>query len=67
MVKLAETLKLPLNRLPTAEVKKIHPGYGDDWAVVFDLKRAMAMRKGTGMPGPAQVKKQFARWKKLLG
>jgi argininosuccinate lyase len=67
VVKLAETLKLPLDKLPTAEVKKIHAGYGDDWAVVFDLKRAMAMRKGTGMPGPAQVKKQFARWKKLLG
>jgi len=67
VVKLAETLKLPIDKLPTAEVKKIHAGYGDDWAVVFDLKRAMAMRKGTGMPGPAQVKKQFARWKKLLG
>ncbi|HTJ79324.1 MAG TPA: argininosuccinate lyase [Rariglobus sp.] len=66
VVKLAETLKLPLNRLPTAEVKKVHPGYGDDWAVVFDLKRAMTMRKGTGMPGPVQVKKQLARWKKLL-
>ena len=67
VVKLAETLKLPLDKLPTSEVKKIHAGYGDDWAVVFDLKRAMAMRKGTGMPGPAQVKKQFVRWKKLLG
>ncbi len=67
VVKLAETLKLPLDQLPTAEVKKVHPGYGDDWAVVFDLKRAMAMRRGTGMPGPAQVKKQFARWRKLLG
>jgi len=67
VVKLAEALKLPLDKLPTSEVKKIHAGYGDDWAVVFDLKRAMAMRKGTGMPGPAQVKKQFARWTKLLG
>ena len=66
VVKLAEKLKLPLNKLPLDEVKKVHPGYGDDWAKVFDLKRAMAMRKGTGMPGPAQVKKQFSRWKKLL-
>ena len=67
VVKLAEKLKLPLKKLPLDEVKKVHPGYGDDWAKVFDLKRAMAMRKGTGMPGPAQVKKQFSRWKKLLG
>ena len=67
VVKLAEKLKLPLKKLPLDEVKKAHPGYGDDWAKVFDLKRAMAMRKGTGMPGPAQVKKQFSRWKKLLG
>ena len=48
-------------------MKKIHPGYGDDWAVVFNLKRAMEKRRGTGMPGPAQVKKQAARWSKLLG
>ena len=67
VVKLAETLKLPLDKLPTAEVKKIHAGYGDDWAIVFNLKRAMAKRTGTGMPGPAQVKKQLARWSKLLG
>jgi argininosuccinate lyase len=67
VVKLAETLKLPLDKLPTAEVKKIHAGYGDDWAIVFNLKRAMAKRTGTGMPGPAQVKKQLARWTKLLG
>jgi argininosuccinate lyase len=66
VVKLAETLKLPLDKLPTAEVKKIHTGYGDDWACVFDLKRAMAMRGGTGMPGPAQIKKQFKRWEKVL-
>ncbi len=67
VVKLAETLKLPLNELPTAEVKKLHPGYKDDWASVFNLDRAMARRRGTGMPGPAQVKKQFKRWEKLLG
>jgi hypothetical protein len=26
----------------------------------------MAKRRGTGMPGPAQIKKQTARWTKLL-
>ena len=33
---------------------------------VFDLKRALAKRTGTGMPGPKQVAKQFARWEKVL-
>jgi len=27
----------------------------------------MARRKGTGMPGPAQIARQFKRWQKLLG
>ncbi len=67
VVKLAETQAKPLNQLATADVKKCHAGYGDDWATVFDLKRAMAKRRGTGMPGPAQIKKQTARWRKELG
>lgn len=66
VVKLAETQGKPLDQLATADVKKCHAGYGDDWATVFDLKRAMAKRRGTGMPGPAQIKKQTARWAKLL-
>lgn len=66
VVKLAEVQGKPLNELATADVKKCHAGYGDDWATVFDLKRAMAKRRGTGMPGPAQVKKQITRWMKLL-
>jgi argininosuccinate lyase len=66
VVKLAEVQGKPLNQLATADVKKCHAGYGDDWATVFDLKRAMVKRRGTGMPGPAQIKKQTARWTKLL-
>jgi argininosuccinate lyase len=66
VVRLAETSAVPLDQLPTAEVQKLHPGFGPDWAEVFDLKRALAKRRGTGMPGPAQVAKQFKRWEKLL-
>ena len=66
VVKLAEQQGKPLDRLATADVKACHPGYGDDWAVVFDLKRAMAKRAGTGMPSPAQFKKQLVRWAKVL-
>jgi argininosuccinate lyase len=65
-VALAERKGCPIPELPTAEVKRLSPGFGDDWAGVFDLGRALEMRKGTGMPGPTQVARQFARWKKAL-
>ncbi len=66
VVKLAERNQVRLDRLPTAEVRKIHPAFGSDWQQVFDLKRAMARRRGTGMPGPVQIRRQLARWRKAL-
>ncbi len=67
VVRLAEQKGVALDQLPTAEVQAIHPAFGEDWVGVFDLKRALAKRTGTGMPGPAQVAKQFKRWQKTLG
>ena len=66
VVKLAEVRKLPIDRLPSADVQALHAGFGPDWADVFDLRRAMARRRGTGMPGPAQVRTQMKRWRKRL-
>ncbi len=66
VVRVAERMALKLNELPLSEVQSVHSAFGKDWVDVFDLKRAMAKRTGTGMPGPAQIKKQFARWKKIL-
>jgi argininosuccinate lyase len=66
VVRLAEKNHVELNQLPTGEVKKIHPAFRADWTEVFDLSRALAKRSGTGMPGPKQVAKQFARWGKRL-
>jgi argininosuccinate lyase len=66
VVKLAEKNAVPLNGLALDEVKKINTAFAADWVEVFDLKQAMAKRAGTGMPGPAQIAKQFARWKKTL-
>ncbi|HWA10342.1 MAG TPA: argininosuccinate lyase [Opitutaceae bacterium] len=65
-VRLAETKKVPLNRLALADVKQIHPAFAADWTEVFDLKRALARRTGTGMPGPKQVAAQFKRWRKIV-
>jgi argininosuccinate lyase len=66
VVRLAEKNVVTLDQLPTPEMQKIHPAFGPDWVQVFDLKRALAKRTGTGMPGPAQIAKQFKRWEKLL-
>jgi argininosuccinate lyase len=53
--------------LSTEDVQSVHPAFGSDWVDVFDLKRALAKRSGTGMPGPKQLAKQLARWRFLLG
>lgn len=66
VVRIAEEKALPLNQLSLEAVRKAHAAFEADWTEVFDLRRALAKRTGTGMPGPVQVQKQFARWRKLL-
>jgi argininosuccinate lyase len=66
LVKCAEGLGVPLPQVPQDEAQKIHKEFAKDWPEVFDLDRAMEARRGTGMPSPAQVKKQVARWRKAL-
>ena len=67
VVKLADKRGAALDRLTLAEVKSVHSAFKPDWRKSFDLRPAMARRTGTGMPGPAQVARQLARWRKLLG
>ena len=66
VVRLAEKNAVALDQLPTEDVHRINAAFGADWVEVFDLKRALAKRTGTGMPGPKQVARQFSRWTKLL-
>jgi argininosuccinate lyase len=66
VVKLAEQKGVALNRLSTADVHSVHRAFEADWDEVFDLQRALAKREGTGMPGPRQLARQFARWRKSL-
>ena len=66
MVRLAEKAGVALDRLRTSDVRAVHAGFGAAWATVFDLRRAMAKRRGTGMPGPAQVARQLAHWRREL-
>ncbi|MES1168054.1 MAG: argininosuccinate lyase, partial [Oleiharenicola lentus] len=67
VVRLAEQRGVALDQIAFADVKQIHPAFGRDWVQSFDLAKAMARRTGTGMPGPAQVARQFRRWQKILG
>jgi argininosuccinate lyase len=67
VVKLAEQKGVALDKLTFADAKGIHSAFARDWVGSFHLARAMARRQGTGMPGPAQLKRQFARWTKVLG
>ncbi|MFA5263954.1 MAG: argininosuccinate lyase [Opitutaceae bacterium] len=66
VVKIAEENLVRIDQLPFDQVKAVHASFGSDWAKVFDLQRALRKRSGTGMPGPQQLKKQFARWKRIL-
>jgi argininosuccinate lyase len=67
VVRLAETNSVRLDSLTLAQVQSVHTAFEADWVGVFDLRRAMAARMGPGMPGPAQVRRQLARWQKRLG
>ena len=66
VVKLAEQQGVALDRLAFADVRSVHPAFKRDWVDTFDLAKAMARRAGTGMPGPAQLRRQFQRWQKRL-
>ena len=48
------------------ELRAIDKQFGDDAAEVFILSSAMERRKITGAPGTSEVRKQLARWKKVL-
>ncbi len=67
LVALAERKGCAITGLSNTEVRLIHPRFGSGWASVFSVGRALSMRKGTGMPGPAQLSRQLARWKRMLG
>ncbi len=67
VVALAEKSGRALDRLSLADFQGVDKTFTADVTTVFDLKKAMARRKLTGAPGTAEVKKQLARWSKMLG
>jgi argininosuccinate lyase len=66
LVKEAETAGVPLPQLPLEKVQGVHKAFAADWTQCFDLDRAMRMRERPGMPGPRQVVREIARWRKVF-
>jgi argininosuccinate lyase len=66
LVSSAERLGKRLSQLTLAELQAVEKAFTADALKVFDLEQAMARRKISGSPGTVQVRRQLARWKKLL-
>lgn len=60
LVKLSETLELPLDALPFDRVKAIDERIDEDWVSVFSLERALKSRKQIGMPSFEQIASQIS-------
>lgn len=66
LVGAAEKLGCALNAVSDDEALKVHAALKGEWRGVFDLERGMAQRAGIGMPGPARVKSELRRWRRVL-
>jgi argininosuccinate lyase len=66
VVGLAERLGRRLDTLTLDELRSVDDRFAGDTRLVFNLGKAMTRRRGTGAPGPAEVRKQIARWRRLL-
>lgn len=66
LVALAERSGRPLNKLSLTELEDMDPKLDAEALKIFDLDRAFARRNLTGAPGTQEVKKQLAKWQKLL-
>jgi argininosuccinate lyase len=66
VVAAAEGMNKRLNQLTHAELQAVDSAFQRDALEVFNLKKALAQRNLPGAPGTRQVKKQLARWQKIL-
>jgi argininosuccinate lyase len=66
LVAMAESQKVPLNKLTLHQFRSLESKFEPDVLDLFDLGRALDRRNVVGAPGTKEVTKQLARWKKLL-
>ncbi len=57
----------PLASLGAAEWRRFHPRFRPDVVRCFDAARSLSRREIPGAPGPRQVKREIARWRRALG
>ena len=66
LVALAESLGKRLDELTLAQCRSVEPQFDADALSLFDLKLALRRRCSIGMPGPAAVRAQLQRWRRIL-
>src|SRR5262249_17618399 len=66
LVALAEKLGKSLDHLSLQHLQSVEKKFGADAMEVFDLEKALSRRSLPGAPAPNEVRKQVARWKKIL-
>ena len=66
IVRRAEELNLPLEKLPLAEMQKIEPGITDAVFAVLPLEASVKSRMSYGGTGPDRVREQLRFWKEKL-
>jgi argininosuccinate lyase len=67
LVALAEERGVGLNELTLQQFRSVDKKFEADALRLFDLNGALNRRNLIGAPGTREVKRQLARWKKLLG
>jgi argininosuccinate lyase len=63
----AEVLKVPLEKLPLAELQRLEPGITADARSVLTLEASVNARTSEGGTAPIRVKEQVRLWKERLG
>jgi len=56
-----------LKQLPLAQLKKFSPLFDSDVAKIFDVRSALAKRRGIGVPSTENIATQITRWRLDLG
>jgi argininosuccinate lyase len=66
LVALAEKSQRRLNQLTLDELRSVEKKFSEDVRSIFDVKQAMTRRKVIGAPGSREVRRQLARWQRIL-
>jgi argininosuccinate lyase len=66
VVKRAEALKVPLDKVPLADMQKIEPAITDDVFAVLSLEASVKARVSFGGTAPERVREQILFWREKL-